>query len=252
MAVGVVLLYSFRVFERQWGSQKFASFCAVSWVLSMIFELLLLVSRATDRLASGPVCFLFALLVAFALDIPAVSAIVIFELRFSDKIVTYLMAFQLLLLGFPSTAWSALTGCVVALLYRLTFLRVSSLRFPASFASFCANALAPYLGEATSTPEWATSAPPADVPPLPTASSQSQDAPSVPLSRHPVSSAAAAADAVAPLAANSAAAVIPPEESNAAILIGMGFPESDALRALRENGNDVARAVDALVQSATS
>nr|ACN35457.1 unknown [Zea mays] len=95
---GLYLLYYFRVFERQIGSNKYSVFCLFTITASSLLEILSLVilkdTNYISTLASGPYGLIFASFVPFFLDIPITSRFRIFGLNFSDKSFIYLAGFQ--------------------------------------------------------------------------------------------------------------------------------------------------------------
>ena len=82
---GTALLYYFRVFERQWGSVKYGSFCTIVLGVSYALE------QAAVKLLSwpaipGPYPLLFANYVAFFFDVPPTQRFTIFGVPLTDKV----------------------------------------------------------------------------------------------------------------------------------------------------------------------
>ncbi|KAI9125242.1 hypothetical protein K1719_003858 [Acacia pycnantha] len=70
---GVFLLYYFRVFERQIGSNKYSVFITFSILISLLFEVLsiaILKDPAVILVTPGPYGLIFASFVPFSFDIP--------------------------------------------------------------------------------------------------------------------------------------------------------------------------------------
>ncbi len=95
---GSVLLYHYRLIERQWGSAKFASFIAFTAVFSSaIYATVLLVLGkyvGVQRLASGPYAFVYACLFYSFQKIPVSQKFNVFGVTFSDKSYIYIIALQ--------------------------------------------------------------------------------------------------------------------------------------------------------------
>ncbi|KQK10221.1 rhomboid-like protein 20 isoform X2 [Brachypodium distachyon] len=94
---GVALLYYFRVFERQIGSNKYAVFIVFSTTVSVLLQILALGYLKDPSLApliSGPYGLIFASYVPFFFDIPISTKFCIFGLRLSDKSFIYLAGLQ--------------------------------------------------------------------------------------------------------------------------------------------------------------
>ncbi|KIW77124.1 hypothetical protein Z517_09570 [Fonsecaea pedrosoi CBS 271.37] len=135
LLVSAVLLYQFRVLERIWGSRKFASFIAlVFWcnvvVVPALVVLLKLVTLGWyNYLPSGSAGLVFALLSAWAEEVPRIYRYKIATgspaatagggpqqvpgVILSDKSTTYLLAAQLALSQFPYSILPAAVGWTV-------------------------------------------------------------------------------------------------------------------------------------------
>ncbi|XAR71457.1 hypothetical protein NMG60_11028720 [Bertholletia excelsa] len=139
LVFGLYLLYYFRVFERQIGSNKYSVFLLFSVIASLLFEVLalaLLKDPTLNTLKSGPYGFIFSSFVPFYLDIPVSTRFRVFGLRFSDKSFIYLAGLQLLLSSWKSSLFPGICGILAGSLYRLNILRIRSLKFPGFIASF--------------------------------------------------------------------------------------------------------------------
>ncbi|KAF3332848.1 Rhomboid-like protein 20 [Carex littledalei] len=94
---GLYLLYYFRLFERQIGSNKFSVFILFTGAVSSALEvvaLMLLKGSKFNVLASGPYSLIFALFVPFYFDVPITSRFRIFGVNLSDKSFIYLAGLQ--------------------------------------------------------------------------------------------------------------------------------------------------------------
>lgn len=85
---GALLLYYFRLLERQTGSNKFGAFAFVSTGLSYSLQLALskLGGTFSRPLPSGPYGLIFACLVQFFCTVPASSKFTVLGWRLSDKV----------------------------------------------------------------------------------------------------------------------------------------------------------------------
>ncbi|XP_041115191.1 ubiquitin-associated domain-containing protein 2-like isoform X2 [Polyodon spathula] len=96
-----LLIYNFRIFERRYGSRKFASFLLCSWVFSALFDTLLVEALhyacdvKVDVLPSGLLAPVFALFVPFYCSIPRVQVTrVLGQFAITNKSLVYLMGLQ--------------------------------------------------------------------------------------------------------------------------------------------------------------
>nr|XP_012296376.1 ubiquitin-associated domain-containing protein 2 isoform X2 [Aotus nancymaae] len=114
-----LLIYNFRIFERRYGSRKFASFLLGSWVLSALFDFLLVEAMqysfgitAASNLPSGFLAPVFALFVPFYCSIPRVQvAQILGPLSITNKTLIYILGLQLFTSG--SYIWIvAISGLV--------------------------------------------------------------------------------------------------------------------------------------------
>ncbi|XP_072870567.1 ubiquitin-associated domain-containing protein 2 isoform X1 [Chlorocebus sabaeus] len=98
-----LLIYNFRIFERRYGSRKFASFLLGSWVLSALFDFLLVEAMqyffgitAASNLPSGFLAPVFALFVPFYCSIPRVQvAQILGPLSITNKTLIYILGLQM-------------------------------------------------------------------------------------------------------------------------------------------------------------
>ncbi|XP_020570799.1 rhomboid-like protein 20 [Phalaenopsis equestris] len=136
---GLYLLYYFRLFERQIGSNKYSVFVVFSLSASLLFEVLALVflkERTTKILASGPYGLIFASFIPFLFDIPISSRIHVFGVPFSDKSFIYLAGLQLFLSSWKRSFVPTICGLLAGSLYRLNVFGIRRIKFPQFVASF--------------------------------------------------------------------------------------------------------------------
>ncbi|XP_057704961.1 ubiquitin-associated domain-containing protein 2 isoform X2 [Corythoichthys intestinalis] len=98
-----LLIYNFRIFERRFGSRKFASFMVGTWCLSALLDFLLaqtfsfLFKYEVEELPAGFLAPVFALFVPFYSSIPRVSVTqVLGHINITNKTLVYIVGLQLL------------------------------------------------------------------------------------------------------------------------------------------------------------
>ncbi|CAL4964257.1 unnamed protein product [Urochloa decumbens] len=221
---GLYLLYYFRVFERQIGSNKYSVFCLFTITVSSLLEILSLVvlkdTNYISTLASGPYGLIFASFVPFFLDIPVTSRFRIFGLNFSDKSFIYLAGLQLLLSSWKRSLIPGVFGLVAGSLYRLNVLGIRKMKIPQAISSFFARYFASSPG---STPRPSRSL-------VGNAPSQT--------GRVPQNQSSAGF-----------APIVEPPESSIAMLVSMGFDGNDARQALMRARNDINVATNILLEA---
>ncbi|KAG6743692.1 hypothetical protein POTOM_052393 [Populus tomentosa] len=146
MMFGLYLLYYFRVFERQIGSNKYLVFILFSVIVSLLFEVfavallkgdfsanvlsaalqscptikcLFYADPSADLPTSGPYGLIFASFVPFYFDIPVSTRFHIFSNHFSDKSFIYLAGVQLLFSSWKRSILPGICGILAGSLYRL-------------------------------------------------------------------------------------------------------------------------------------
>ncbi|KAG2592378.1 rhomboid-like protein 20 isoform X2 [Panicum virgatum] len=135
---GAALLYYFRVFERQIGSNKYAVFIIFSTMVSVLLQILALgylKDPSINPLTSGPYGLIFASYVPFFFDIPVSMRFRIFGLSLSDKSFVYLAGLQLLCSSGRRSVVPGVSGILAGLLYRLNTFGIRRLKFPEFVAS---------------------------------------------------------------------------------------------------------------------
>ncbi|XP_053563792.1 ubiquitin-associated domain-containing protein 2 [Bombina bombina] len=125
-----LLMYNFRTLERRFGSRKFTSFLLGSWILSALFDLVLLqivefVSDTTvSTLPSGFLAPVFALFVPFYCTVPRVQlANILGWFPITNKTLVYIMGLQLLTSS-PYMLVIAASGLISGLCYEKDVLKV--------------------------------------------------------------------------------------------------------------------------------
>ncbi|XP_056110313.1 ubiquitin-associated domain-containing protein 2 isoform X1 [Rhinichthys klamathensis goyatoka] len=109
-----LLIYNFRIFERRFGSHKFASFLFGAWILSAFVDLLLIEALRfifelqVDVLPAGLLGPVFALFVPFYNSIPRVQVTQLLgHVSITNKSLTYIVGAQLL----TSSAYMWIVAC---------------------------------------------------------------------------------------------------------------------------------------------
>ncbi|KAJ4782580.1 Ubiquitin-associated domain-containing family protein [Rhynchospora pubera] len=222
---GLYLLYYFRLFERQIGSNKFSVFILFSGAVSSALEviaLMLLKDSKFSVLASGPYSLIFALFVPFYFDIPITSRFRILGINFSDKSFIYLAGLQLLLSSWRRSLVPGICGLIAASLYRLNVFGIRRLKIPGAIASFFSRYFA-----------------------------SSSPGPSGPLRRNIAGNIASNMGRQTQRNYRPATVVPPPEPPAASLetLVSMGFDENAARQALTQARNDINVATNILLEA---
>jgi len=127
----VILLYSFRIFERQMGSAKFAVFTLTTWMTyALLFLIWLVLQPQRSAPISGPYGLIFALLVQYYFEIPASHHFRVLGIRTSDKLLIYILSIQLLLSNLPTSLVAGVAGIGAGLVYRSDILPFKKLTLP--------------------------------------------------------------------------------------------------------------------------
>ncbi|KAG8367822.1 hypothetical protein BUALT_Bualt16G0112600 [Buddleja alternifolia] len=229
LVFGIYLLYYFRVFERQIGSNKYSIFVLFSFIVSSLLEVVaqwLLKDPSLSILTSGPYALIFASFIPFYFDIPVSTRFRVLNLNFSDKTFVYLAGLQLLLSSWRRSMLPGICGILAGSLYRANIFRVRRMKFPEYIASFFSRLSLPSTRSSSST-----------------ASSRNV------LGREPsyaVRPMEASGNYPAPLSS-----IAEPPEDSIATLVSMGFERNSARQALIRARNDVNAATNILLESQT-
>ncbi|PIA60093.1 hypothetical protein AQUCO_00400762v1 [Aquilegia coerulea] len=146
---GLYLLYYFRVFERQIGSNKYSVFILFSVIVSSLFEIVALAflkDPSLNLLASGPYGLIFSSFVPFYYDIPVSTRFRIFGINFSDKSFVYIAGLQLLLSSWKRSILPGVCGVLAGALYRLNLFGIRKMKFPEFLTSFFSRLSWPTVG----------------------------------------------------------------------------------------------------------
>ncbi|XP_061546026.1 LOW QUALITY PROTEIN: ubiquitin-associated domain-containing protein 2 [Phycodurus eques] len=130
-----LLIYNFRIFERRFGSRKFASFLLGTWCLSALLDFLfaqalsLFFNCEVEELPAGLLAPVFALFVPFYLSIPKVPVSqVLGSINISNKTLVYIVGLQLFTSS-PFMWLLALSGLISGGLYHSNVLWLQKLLF---------------------------------------------------------------------------------------------------------------------------
>ncbi|KAG0610681.1 hypothetical protein M758_7G083600 [Ceratodon purpureus] len=226
---GLYLVYFFRVFERQIGSNKYLLFVLFSTTITTILEVVALAAIRDPTvltgisLSPGPYGFIFASFVPFFFDIPVSTRFKVLGARFSDKSFVYLAGLQLLLSSWKRSLIPGVCGLLAGFLYKSNILGIKKLKFPETLASAAGRIFAPVISGVSTPPSTARGA-----------RDSVQNGFGRPFEHR---------------FAATAPPLTPPPEENVATLVAMGFDRSDALQALAVARNDITTATNLLLES---
>ncbi|XP_037322322.2 ubiquitin-associated domain-containing protein 2 isoform X2 [Pungitius pungitius] len=137
-----LLIYNFRIFERRFGTRKFASFLLATWCLSALTDLLLaqafhfLFDYEVEELPAGLLAPVFSLFVPFYRLIPRVPVTqVLGQIHITNKSLVYIVGLQLLTSS-PFMWLLALSGLIAGALYHSNVLWMQKLLFVPACVSF--------------------------------------------------------------------------------------------------------------------
>ncbi|XP_058749211.1 rhomboid-like protein 20 [Vicia villosa] len=222
---GLYLLYYFRVFERQIGSNKYSVFIVFSVLASLLFEVFavaFLKDPSATPVTPGPYGLIFASFVPFFFDIPVSTRFRLFGFHFSDKSFIYLAGLQLLLSSWKRSILPGVCGILAGSLYRLNVFYIRKAKFPEFISSFFSRISLPSMGSPTRT--------------TPTRNVLG-NVPSYP---------ARQMERNFPAPMHSA---VEPSEDSIATLVSMGFDRNSARQALVQARNDVNVATNILLEA---
>ena len=148
-----LLLYWFRIFERQLGSSKYAAYVTFSAIVAVITRLLLIALPRNGIVgvagfSAGPAFIALGLVPLYALKVPTLipEYFRLCGLRFSDKSLTYLLVAQLVFSDGARSIIPASVSLIGGLLYANDVLGLQSrLRFPISVRTFCKRHILPLV-----------------------------------------------------------------------------------------------------------
>lgn len=224
---GLYLLYYFRLFERQIGSNKYSVFVVFSLMFSTLLEVLALVTFKDfnlSTLASGPYGLIFASFVPFYFDVPVSTRFNMFNIHLSDKSFVYLAGLQLLLSSWKRSLVPGICGILAGSLYRLNVFGIRKIKFPKVLASFFSRLAWSSAGNSThTTPR-----------------------------RNVIRNMHYTGQPMQGNYSSAGRAPVPePSESAVGILVAMGFDSTAARHALRQARNDINVATNILLEDQT-
>ncbi|KAM7408515.1 hypothetical protein PAMA_002307 [Pampus argenteus] len=130
-----LLIYNFRIFERRFGTRKFASFLLGAWCVSALMDFLLaqafqfLFDYEVEELPAGLLAPVFSLFVPFYRSIPTTPVTqVLGHIHITNKSLVYIVGLQLLTSS-PFMWLLALSGLISGGLYYSNVLRLQKLLF---------------------------------------------------------------------------------------------------------------------------
>ncbi|XP_021745824.1 rhomboid-like protein 20 [Chenopodium quinoa] len=137
MMFGLYLLYYFRVFERQIGSNKYTVFILFSLIVSFFLgsATLALLKDTSALITAGPYGLIFSSFVPFFFDIPVSTRFRLFGFHFSDKSFIYLAGLQLLLSSWKRSILPGICGIIAGSLYRMNIFYIRRAKLPDFIAS---------------------------------------------------------------------------------------------------------------------
>ncbi|RZS17539.1 hypothetical protein BHM03_00049692 [Ensete ventricosum] len=225
LVAGFYLLYYFRVFERQMGSNKYSVFVLFCIIVSTFFEILAsALLKDSNILASGPYGLIFATFIPFFVDIPVTSRFRVLGINFTDKSIIYFVGFQLLLCGWKWSFIPGICGVLAGFLYRVNAFGIRRLKFPKKVASVVSRL---FVSSSTSSTRNSTANIRRNAR-VPYAGRRFQNYPSVGHISMPE-----------------------PPESSIATLVSMGFDSNAARQALMRARNDLNVATNILLEAQT-
>jgi len=134
--VGIFLIYTFRNFERQMGTKKFAAFMTIAFVATSISNVAILSTFASMRLglsiSPGPYFFIYSLIPFYHKLVPKLNATAhsILKISFSEKSLIYLFGLQLLISDGLESFVAGLSGLIIGYLYLNNILDFQRFRLP--------------------------------------------------------------------------------------------------------------------------
>ncbi|EGF80285.1 hypothetical protein BATDEDRAFT_11697 [Batrachochytrium dendrobatidis JAM81] len=144
---GSILIYQFRLLERQWGSAKFAAFFTLSSLISTCTSLafLVLFRPSVDRIALGPFGFIAASTVLYSVQVPASYYFKLFGIGWSDHSFIYILAMQLAFISSPLSIFAWVGGIIAGGIYTTNTGNIKQWRFPTWIRSIVSSYILPLL-----------------------------------------------------------------------------------------------------------
>lgn len=146
---GLLLMYQFRILERQRGSSKYICYIVTVSALSSTLETIyIIVTNALNIktiIPSGPYALLASTLYLYYKTVPVSFTINTLGITFSDKFFVYLLAIQFYLSESKSTLPSFIIGVVSGILYHANVLGMKNWRFPKFIRNFVKKYVSPFV-----------------------------------------------------------------------------------------------------------
>eukprot|EP00297_Palpitomonas_bilix_P007100 CAMPEP_0113870826 /NCGR_PEP_ID=MMETSP0780_2-20120614/2299_1 /TAXON_ID=652834 /ORGANISM="Palpitomonas bilix" /LENGTH=389 /DNA_ID=CAMNT_0000856141 /DNA_START=145 /DNA_END=1314 /DNA_ORIENTATION=+ /assembly_acc=CAM_ASM_000599 len=146
LLVSLLLLYRMRMHEKLLGSSKYAGFLSSSFIFSVLAQLgFLVLVRGTPFIAPGMHWLVYAQLVQYYFDIPALERMKFAGLPLSEKSFNYMLGVFLLFSQRMPSVLAGASGILAGVMYRMEFLGLQKWRAPAWLRSMCRSYLLPLL-----------------------------------------------------------------------------------------------------------
>ena len=145
--LGLILLYNYRVLERQWGTMKFSSYLVLSVAISTVLNILSLValkSTGIDSLSPGLHGAILALTYQYYLEIPSSYSIKVLGMKITDHAFCLILASQFSIVSGLSSLIPACNGLLAGILISV-FKPLQNFRLPKFLANFCTSMFLPLL-----------------------------------------------------------------------------------------------------------
>jgi len=149
---GLILIYYFRLFERQMGSAKFGGYTTVILTLSTLLQIASYVLFPFARFSPGPYSFIFASFILYYSEIPATYRFRVAGISATDKLFAYILGLQLLFSNSPQSTYAALSGIISGLIYKSEALGLKRFRLPGVINNFCKKFILPFV-QSTHSPQ---------------------------------------------------------------------------------------------------
>jgi len=149
LVLGMGLIYHFRMFERRMGSSRFLSFTTMSTLLSITFQMVVLIMNpgfdgpSLTQVAIGPYSYIFALFVHYFVYVPKLQKYRFLGAEFSEKTLMYLWGSQLLLAQGNNSMIASCCGLISGLLCLSEKLPFSKFHLPEPVLRFGKDYVAP-------------------------------------------------------------------------------------------------------------
>lgn len=238
---GLILIYYFRLFERQMGSAKFGGYTFSIFTLSSLLQIASHVLFSSVKFIPGPYSFIFASFILYYSQIPSTYRFRIAGISATDKLFTYILGLQLFFSNSPYSMYSSLCGIISGVIYQFDPLGLKRFRLPSFINNFCKKWILPLI----QSPRRPQNRPI----PLPNAAS-GRSAAIANLFQQQMPFGQGYSDQLLPRNAPFGGQVLqPPSDESIEMLTNMGFSRQAALEALARCDNNVEMATHILLDS---